>query len=93
MMTIIIIIIMKDGYANYIKITFNNKINNKPLKTSRKASRIRVKFSSSENKIDITALYRKEVSWLYKSLVVRKPVFGVSDQVRHKPGCTATEDS
>ena len=28
----------------------------------------------------------------YWSLVVRKPVFGVSDQVRHKPGCTATED-
>ena len=26
------------------------------------------------------------------SLVVRKPVFGVSDQVRHKPGCTTTED-
>ena len=26
------------------------------------------------------------------SLVVRKLVFGVSDQVRHKPGCTATED-
>ena len=26
------------------------------------------------------------------SLVVRKPVFGVSDQIRHKPGCTATED-
>ena len=26
------------------------------------------------------------------SLVVIKPVFGVSDQVRHKPGCTATED-
>ena len=26
------------------------------------------------------------------SLDVRKPVFGVSDQVRHKPGCTATED-
>ena len=25
-------------------------------------------------------------------LVVRKPVFRVSDQVRHKPGCTATED-
>ena len=29
---------------------------------------------------------------LYLSLVVRKPVFGVSDQVRHKPGCSATED-
>ena len=26
------------------------------------------------------------------SLVVRKPVFGVSDQVGHKPGCTTTED-
>ena len=27
------------------------------------------------------------------SRVMRKPVFGVSDQVRHKsPGCTATED-
>ena len=26
------------------------------------------------------------------SLVVRKPVFGVSDQVRHKPGFTDTED-
>ena len=25
------------------------------------------------------------------SIVVRKPVFGVSDQVRHKPDCTATE--
>ena len=26
------------------------------------------------------------------SLVVRKLVFGVSDQIRHKPGCTAIED-
>ena len=25
------------------------------------------------------------------SLVLRKPVFGVFDQVRHKPGCTAVE--
>ena len=24
---------------------------------------------------------------------MRKPVFGVSDKVRQKPGCTATEDS
>ena len=28
----------------------------------------------------------------YMSRDVRKPVFGVSDQVPHKPGCTATED-
>ena len=27
------------------------------------------------------------------SLILRKPVFRVSDLVRHKPGCTATEDS
>ena len=26
------------------------------------------------------------------SLVLRKPVFGISDQVPHKRGCTATED-
>ena len=26
------------------------------------------------------------------NLVVRKPVFGVSDQVPHKLACTATED-
>ena len=30
--------------------------------------------------------------WKHMSLVVRKPVFGVSDQVRHKPGCAATGD-
>ena len=29
----------------------------------------------------------------HTSLVMRNPVFGVSDQVRHKPGCRPTEDS
>ena len=28
----------------------------------------------------------------YLGLVVRKPVFGVSDKVPHKPGCKTTED-
>ena len=28
---------------------------------------------------------------VHMSLVVRKPVFGVSDLVRHKPGCAITE--
>ena len=28
----------------------------------------------------------------HMSLVVRKPVFGVSHRVLHKPGCEATED-
>ena len=31
------------------------------------------------------------VVFLHLSLVVRKPVFVVSDQVPHKPGCTATK--
>ena len=26
------------------------------------------------------------------SLVMRKPVFGVSDLIQHKPGCAVTED-
>ena len=30
---------------------------------------------------------------LYLSLVTRNPVFGVSDQVRLKPACSATESS
>ena len=29
---------------------------------------------------------------LYLSRVASKPVFGVSNQVRHKLGCTTTED-
>ena len=33
-----------------------------------------------------------EFHQIYMSLVVRKPVFGIFDQVRHKPGCTAIED-
>ena len=28
----------------------------------------------------------------HMGLVVGKPVFGVSEQVRHKPSCTATQD-
>ena len=35
-------------------------------------------------------LFRQQTTKM--SLVVGKPVFGVSDKVRHKPGCTVTED-
>ena len=38
------------------------------------------------------AISASDRSHLHTSLVVRKPVLGVSDQVPHKPGCTATED-
>ena len=32
------------------------------------------------------------IRYIDMSRIVRKPVFGVSDHVRHKPGCTTTED-
>ena len=31
------------------------------------------------------------ILFYYMSHATRKPVFGVSDQVRHKPACAATE--
>ena len=34
----------------------------------------------------------EKIYYRYLSLVVRKPVFGVSDQVRHNPSGIATED-
>ena len=36
--------------------------------------------------------YSEKRQMNHLSLVMREPVFGVSDQVPHKPGCTATED-
>ena len=54
-----------------------------------------IEFVMYESPIDIEKLRRSlhhQVRLFRMSLVVRKPVFGVSDQVRHKPGCTATED-
>ena len=33
-----------------------------------------------------------EAIQVHMSLVLRKPVFGVSDKVPHKPGCTTTQD-
>ena len=33
-----------------------------------------------------------DVETVAMNLVVRKPVLGVSDQVRYKLGCTVTED-
>ena len=33
-----------------------------------------------------------KLGYLHLSHIKRNPVFGVSDQVQHKPGCTTTED-
>ena len=43
--------------------------------------------------IEIYTLYIKGNQQIEMSLVVRKPVFGASDQVQHKPGCTVNSDS
>ena len=40
-----------------------------------------------------SALDQSTVSLIYMSLVTRKPVFGVFDQVRLKLACAATEAS
>ena len=40
---------------------------------------------------DLGQRVKTVIQRLYLSLVLRKPVFGVSDQVPHKPGYTATD--
>ena len=47
--------------------------------------------------IDVVSVRRGRLFLLvprlrYLSLVLRKPVFGVSDHVRYKPSCVVTED-
>ena len=42
-------------------------------------------LTTSDSVIDDQGIYNM-------SLVLRKPIFGVSDQVRHKPGCAITEE-
>ena len=44
------------------------------------------------NKSLCTAFWSRWTSHTYMSLVVRKMVFGASDVVQHKPGCTTKED-
>ena len=40
----------------------------------------------------VSAFAGHAIRSIHLSLVMRKPVFGVFDKVRHKLGCTATED-
>ena len=47
------------------------------------------------NDMKLCRLTTEQIRWVFHdnfSRVMRKPVFGVSNQVKHKPGCTATED-
>ena len=49
-------------------------------------------YNQNKNLAIRTKVDKTEITNGQMSLVVRKPVFGVSDQVRHKPGCAATEN-
>ena len=40
----------------------------------------------------IRPMQQNSYTFGYMSLVLRKPVVGVSDQIRHKSGCNATQD-
>ena len=51
-----------------------------------------VEFKFACNSV-ICQLYFENYRLWELSLVTRKPVFGVSDQIRHKPACAATEAS
>ena len=56
-------------------------------------------FQKQETNIYVPVVYAMELEMEMvaaedkMSHIVRKPVFGVSEQVRHKPGCTTTENS
>ena len=56
-----------------------------PAKCVEPLQKLRVRFGPLN-------YFKTPIVGSYMSLVVRKPVFGVSDQVRHKPGSTAIED-
>ena len=47
-------------------------------------------MQTAENKVVLLFCCRYHCFY-HMSLVTRKPVFGVSDQVRLKPACAATE--
>ena len=53
-----------------------------------------LKRLNNNKAVDIMGLTSEhfKITGQQMSLVVRKPVFGVFNQVRYKPGCTATED-
>ena len=42
--------------------------------------------------ISLPEITEEMLQKVFKLKVVRKPVFGVSDQVPHKTGCTTTQD-
>ena len=44
------------------------------------------------NNSTVQPVHLSSIVSAYMSLVVRKPVLGFFDQVRHKPGCAVTED-
>ena len=50
------------------------------------------KLKSSQKRLTAKMDYVASLVQWQMSLIVRKPVFGFFDHVRHKPGCTAAGD-
>ena len=51
----------------------------------------RLRGVKTEQKLNVYSLIDQTTLKYHMSLDVRKPVFGVSNQVRHKTGCKITE--
>ena len=47
---------------------------------------------TASTRVDVTYIGFVVISDDHMSLVLRKPVFGFSDRVLHKPDCAVTED-
>ena len=63
-----------------------------PVSPSRSRSRdVKRKQPQNHNTCTSGAVKRGNI-WRHLSLIVKKLVFRVSDQVRHKQGCIVTED-
>ena len=58
-------------------------------------------FQESSGRIHVSYTYNRETikhkiipneAWIHVRCILGNPIVGVSDQVRHKPSCTTTED-
>ena len=63
-----------------------------PFKKSLKNGDEKALLHSLQSSSGIVNMRVRHILCRLKSLVPRKPVFGVSENVRHKPGRTAIED-
>ena len=58
----------------------------KPVDEEEESPKSRRERERNRRRLKAVSIYFK----VFLSCIMRKPVYGVSDQVRHKPGCTTT---